>query len=52
MAVACCWCGTSVDDPPPTWTRQLGERGEEWVCERCTRENLRAIEGKLDTPWW
>ncbi|CAL9444847.1 hypothetical protein SUDANB54_02317 [Streptomyces sp. enrichment culture] len=21
-------------------------------CERCSRENLRAIEGRLDSQWW
>jgi hypothetical protein len=37
---------------PPTWTRQTTDRGEEWLCERCTRDNLRAIEARLDAAWW
>jgi hypothetical protein len=37
---------------PPTWSRQITERGEEWLCERCTRDNLRAIEARLDAAWW
>jgi hypothetical protein len=29
------------------------ERGQvTWCCERCTRENLRAMEGKLDRKYW
>jgi len=31
---------------------QVGVRGQMWLCERCTRENLRAIEAKLDEAWW
>jgi hypothetical protein len=42
----------AADEPPPTWTRQSSARGDEWLCERCTRENLRSIEGRLDSAWW
>lgn len=54
----CGWCGTTVQDVPPTWTRQVSERApepaerSEWLCDRCTRENLRSIEGRLDAAWW
>jgi hypothetical protein len=27
-------------------------RGQMWVCDRCARQNLRAIEAKLDREWW
>ena len=51
--VACAVCGTtSADGPPPTWSSQTGARGTTWLCERCTRENLRSIEGRLDEAWW
>jgi hypothetical protein len=23
-----------------------------WVCELCTRENVRSIEAKLEPEWW
>jgi hypothetical protein len=52
--VTCSWCGTSVeaDTPPLTWTTSA-ERGDvKYFCERCSRENLRSIEGKLDSGWW
>ena len=52
----CSVCGTTVQDRPVTWSLQVGARGplrqSEWLCERCTRDNLRSIEGKLDEAWW
>ena len=51
--VSCAVCGTTgPDGPPPTWSSQTGARGTTWLCERCTRENLRSIEGRLDEAWW
>lgn len=52
--VTCAFCGTSVegDAPPLTWT-SAAERGElRYFCDRCSREHLRAMEGKLDSEWW
>lgn len=49
---SCVWCGTTVEEPPPTWTVQSGERGLEWLCEKCTRDNLRNIESSLPSEWW
>jgi hypothetical protein len=46
------WCGAVADALPVTWTMQLGERGTEYLCERCTRDNARQIEGSLPTDWW
>jgi len=23
-----------------------------WTCASCARENIRSIEGQLDSPWW
>ena len=48
----CGVCGTVVEDRPATWSLQVSERGQVWLCERCTRENLRSIEGRLDEAWW
>jgi hypothetical protein len=52
--VVCAVCGASAggSEPPLTWSTQLGRRGVELVCDRCTRENVRAIEGKLESEWW
>jgi hypothetical protein len=54
-APTCSSCGTAA--PPDdtwrlTWTSGI-ERGRmTWVCDRCSRENLRSIEAKLDSEWW
>lgn len=53
--VTCSLCGATYPDgnqPPLTWTSSV-ERGQQrWFCERCSRENLRSIESKLDSDWW
>ncbi|MFL6238382.1 MAG: hypothetical protein ACJ735_02655 [Actinomycetes bacterium] len=52
-----------ADPPPATWSLSPTERGPEgradgptrgieWLCEKCTRENIRGIEGRLDSEWW
>lgn len=39
-------------EPPLTWTSSV-ERGRRvWFCDRCSREHLRAIEGRLDSEWF
>lgn len=52
--VGCAVCGRRADaeSPPATWSSQTGARGTTWLCERCTRDNLRSIEGRLDEAWW
>ena len=52
--MVCLTCGTvAPSDPPPlTWSAAV-ERGRKvWTCERCMRDNIRSIEGKLDSAWW
>jgi hypothetical protein len=49
---ACSWCGATADPAPLTWTVQTGPRGVEHLCEDCTRDNVRKIEGSLPTEWW
>ena len=52
-SVSCSLCGISVardtdeldaGDRSASWSR--------WVCDRCAREHVRAIESKLDREWW
>ena len=52
--VVCSLSGRGEPDPAASgWTRQIGDRGRvEWLCARCTRDNLRSIEGRLDSDWW
>ena len=55
--LVCSGCGTT---PPPearaaarlTWSRGTDAGRTTWTCERCSRENLRSIESKLDPDWW
>jgi hypothetical protein len=51
-ATTCTVCGTVVEERPASWSMQISERGQRWLCDRCTRDNLRSIEGKLDEAWW
>lgn len=51
-AVSCSWCGATADPAPVTWTIQTGARGLEYLCETCTRDNVRKIEGSLPTEYW
>ncbi len=48
----CSVCGTRVEDRPLTWSLQVSGRGSTWLCEQCSRDNLRSIEGRLDEAWW
>jgi DNA-directed RNA polymerase subunit RPC12/RpoP len=50
--VSCGWCGRTVDEVPVTWTVQSDERGVSYLCGRCTRDNVRKIEGSLPTEYW
>jgi hypothetical protein len=54
VPVTCDFCGTAApaDEPPLTWTSSVENGKRRLFCERCSRENLRAIEGKLDSEWW
>ena len=54
MAVTCDFCGRTdpADEPPLTWSTAT-ERGRVRLwCDSCSREHVRAIEGKLDSEFW
>ncbi|MFI8217371.1 hypothetical protein [Streptomyces sp. NPDC085932] len=38
--------------PPPTWTFSVEHGASHYFCAACSRENLRSIEGRLDSDWW
>ncbi|MEU2617388.1 hypothetical protein ABZ642_04350 [Streptomyces sp. NPDC007157] len=49
----CARCGTPADGPQPTtWTCAMENGVRRFFCDTCSRENLRAIEGRLDSSWW
>ncbi len=54
VPLTCELCGaTAPDDQPPlTWTSAVENGRLRYFCETCSRENLRAIESKLDSQWW
>ncbi|MFI8203447.1 hypothetical protein [Streptomyces sp. NPDC085937] len=50
--LVCARCGLRAAAPQPTWTLSVEDGIRLHHCERCSRANLRAIEGRLDSPWW
>ena len=48
----CARCGTQAQAPQPTWTCSVENGIRHYFCDACSRENLRAIEGRLDSAWW
>ncbi|MFF5576431.1 hypothetical protein ACFZDB_09040 [Streptomyces luteogriseus] len=52
----CARCGTSAEAqagaPPLTWTYSVEDGARRYFCETCSRDNLRSIEGRLDSDWW
>lgn len=53
--LVCATCGAVPEDDSLarlTWARGTENNREVWTCERCSREHLRSIEGKLDSAWW
>jgi hypothetical protein len=48
----CARCGLVPAGPTLTWTCSV-ENGERlYFCDNCARENLRSIEGRLDSDVW
>ncbi|MFD4558236.1 hypothetical protein ACFWP5_28625 [Streptomyces sp. NPDC058469] len=50
--LVCARCGTRPEGPQPTWTCSVENGTRHYFCDTCARENLRAIEGRLDSAWW
>jgi hypothetical protein len=50
--VVCARCGTTADEMPLTWTSSVEGGVRRIFCDTCSRENIRAIEGRLDSEWW
>ncbi|MBA2283265.1 MAG: hypothetical protein M3527_06295 [Actinomycetota bacterium] len=57
----CNHCGTVVDAEldeaggpiaPPGWSWAPSARGVQYMCQACTRANVRSIEAKLSEEWW
>ncbi len=54
LMTACAWCGAAAPEgrPPLTWTYSVESGQPRWYCDRCARDHLRAIEGKLDSEYF
>ncbi|WP_228044325.1 hypothetical protein [Streptomyces ferrugineus] len=50
--LVCARCGTQAQSPQPTWTCSVENGTRHYFCDTCSRDNLRAIEGRLDSAWW
>jgi hypothetical protein len=48
----CAHCGTRAEEPQPTWICSVENGVRHYFCDACARDNLRAIEGRLDSAWW
>lgn len=50
----CDLCGRQVErqEETLTWTTSVERGRSKTYCESCSRDNLRQIEGKLDSEWW
>jgi hypothetical protein len=51
----CGMCGLIPRDESAarlTWALGMEKGRKVWTCDSCSREHLRAIEGKLDSDWW
>ena len=51
----CGTCGGIAQDESGarlTWALYCEKDRQVWTCDRCCREHLRSIEGKLDHDWW
>lgn len=48
----CARCGKTAEELPVTWTCSVENGSRYYVCDVCARENIRSIEGRLDSTWW
>jgi len=51
--ITCDFCGKQAEDGEAmTWVTSVEKGRRKTYCDLCSREHLRAIEGKLDSEWW
>jgi hypothetical protein len=51
----CATCGRTAPDAASArlaWAHGTEQGRTVWTCDACSRQHLRAIEGKLDSAWW
>jgi hypothetical protein len=54
VVTTCDFCGRQESDGAATlsWTTSVENGRKRVYCDSCSRENLRAMEGKLDSEFW
>ena len=54
VRATCALCGQQAEseDAPLTWVTSVEDGRKLLYCDRCARENVRSIEGKLDSVYW
>ncbi|MGW0228864.1 hypothetical protein ACWDWO_11165 [Actinopolymorpha singaporensis] len=52
--IDCDLCGKTApgDVPPLTWVVSRERGSVQHYCDRCARENVRNIEGRLERSYW
>ena len=50
--IVCALCGVTGANLPFTWATSLEHGRTRYDCDRCSREYLRAMEGRLDAEWF
>ncbi|WKX72471.1 hypothetical protein ACQUSR_10750 [Streptomyces sp. P1-3] len=50
--VTCARCGAVAEGMPLNWTCSVENRRRCYFCVDCARDNIRAIESRLDSSWW
>ncbi len=51
--LTCDFCGTRAPvGETLAWTTAVERGRRQTFCVACSRSNLRAMEGKLDSEWW
>ncbi len=55
MPLSCDFCGRpspAGEDVPLTWSTSAENGRLRRYCDECSRQHLRAMEGKLDSEYW
>ncbi len=52
--VTCDFCGRVADEGAATltWSTAVENGRQRIYCDECSRQHLRAMEGKLDSEYW
>jgi hypothetical protein len=52
--LTCDFCGRSAEEGAATltWSTAVENGRHRTYCDQCSREHLRAMEGKLDSEYW